>query len=57
MKKTIKKLTLSRETLRFLTEGSLMEVGGGTRATLWSDCYCTNNSQCCSGACGTSECW
>jgi hypothetical protein len=54
MKKTPKKLTLSRETVRFLTDRSLEKVAGGT---VWSDCYCTNNSQCCSAECGTSLCW
>jgi hypothetical protein len=59
MKKTTRKLTLNRETLRLLMERSLENAQGGF--STWSDCYCTNISACCSApyhpACGTVECW
>ena len=53
MKKTAKKLTLSRETLRSLVDGTLEEVRGGT---LWSNCYChyTLQTNC---TCQSAECW
>lgn len=55
MKKTVKKLTLSRETLHFLVDkSSLVEARGGS---VWSNCYChyTVNSNC---SCeNTRECW
>jgi hypothetical protein len=54
MKKTAKKLMLSRETVRFLVDRSLEEVQGGS---LWSACYCyyTVNSNC--NCENTRECW
>jgi len=57
MKKSIKRLTLSRETVKFLTPEALENAGGGTHATVWSACMCTNYSACCSGECGTALCW
>lgn len=58
MKKSIKRLTLSRETVQFLTSDALEKAGGGgVHPTAWSECMCTAHSACCSGECGSSLCW
>ncbi|MFL6234752.1 MAG: class I lanthipeptide [Thermoanaerobaculia bacterium] len=56
MKKHVKKLSLSRETLSALGEKSLSEAPGGT-GSAWSNCFCTNYSACCTNGCGTQLCW
>lgn len=59
MRKGIRKLSLNRETLVSLSDVSTKEAHGGTlhACSAWSNCYCTNYSACCSGACGTQECF
>jgi hypothetical protein len=54
MKKRIKKLSLNRETLSSLEAESLEQAAG---ASVWSACFCTNYSACCSNECGTQLCW
>ena len=47
MKKTAKKLTLSRETLRALVDKSLLEeIRGGTGSFGYSNCYFGSNCSC-----------
>jgi hypothetical protein len=46
MKKTVKKLTLSRETLRALVDKSFEEVRGGTASFVYSNCYFGSNCSC-----------
>lgn len=38
MKKSIKKLTLSKETLRNLTEKQMLEAAGGNNSRVYSEC-------------------
>jgi len=38
MKKTLKKLSLNKETLRNLNEEQLNEVAGGKRSVVYSEC-------------------
>lgn len=58
MKRTARKLSLSRETVHFLSREALEKAGGGTtHPSAWSNCMCTNYSACCSGECGSSLCW
>ncbi len=55
MKKGLKKLSLNRETLSSLNSESLEQVAGGT---VWSNCYCTEMSACCTNVgCPTRLCW
>jgi hypothetical protein len=49
MKKSLKKLTLTKETLRSLEEGQMSGIGGGDRQTKRPDCY-TQYTYC--GSCG-----
>ena len=56
MKKTGKKLSLSRETVRLLENDLTQEAKGAVSTSCWSNCYCTNYSACCGGG-GTQECW
>ena len=57
MKKTVKKLSLSRETVRLLETKRTQEANGAVSNSCWSDCYCTNYSACCSNECGTQLCF
>jgi hypothetical protein len=58
MKRHVKKLNLSRETLLALSEKSLSEAPGGSGDTAWSNCMCTNLSACCTNNnCPTRLCW
>jgi pentose-5-phosphate-3-epimerase len=38
MKKSLKKLTLAKETLRSLDESKMIEVAGGVKSKNYSDC-------------------
>lgn len=51
MKKTVKKLTLSRETLRALVDESLGAIRGGSNSFVYSNCYYGSNC-----SCQTSKC-
>lgn len=46
MKKTVKKLTLNRETLHALGDKSLGEIRGGSNSFVYSNCYYGSNCSC-----------
>lgn len=55
MKKQVRKLSLSRETVGALSEQSLTKAAGGD--TVWSACFCTALSACCTNGCPSALCW
>lgn len=63
MKKRVKKLNLSRETLRHLESSRIRQVvGGGDTFEIISGCACTDGCRtdyscnCASAGCNTAEC-
>jgi hypothetical protein len=57
-KRSVKKLTLSKETLRQLEPGDLRKANGGAEAGSWqSDCDFTCGANSCAGVCTANCSW